>query len=101
VSGLSFDWRISVGQIGTAAIVILSVYTAWLDLNRDVVDHEKRLAVIEATVGGLNTRMNIADVSDAEMRTQFKALDSLLTEVRNELRTMNRNRMDARAPYDH
>jgi hypothetical protein len=104
----------SAALLSAVSVVVVAV-TAWTNIRRDVDDHARRLVEIEArqsaaakdldvladlpprilvleTTAARNVeRLNAQDVLRAEFVAKFGRLDELMTEVRDQLRTLNRS----------
>ena len=87
---IRFDWVISFGHIITLVGAIGVVAVGYLDQQRDVQEHERRLDVVEAQVSLAQARLAAKDVLEAQTRAQIDRLEELMGEVRDELRQINR-----------
>lgn len=87
---ISFNWQISIGNLISVATVLFVSTVAWVNLSRDVAEHEKRLTVLEGIGDRVGARQAELDVMLAEFRVSMRHLDSLLQEVRGSLRDQPR-----------
>jgi len=87
---IRFDWVVSVGNIITASVLLVTATIAYADLDRSVVEHEKRIGAIEILMGQTASKLAQQDVLAAETKAKLGSLEDLMGEVRDELRTINR-----------
>lgn len=87
---ITFSWNVNLGHVVSLLTILLVGVTGYVNLQRDVADHDKRIAVVEAVIAGHSQRLAAKDVADSRLAANFEALDRLMQEVRNELRSINR-----------
>lgn len=84
-----FNWEVSIGHVISVLAMLLTAMTVWLNLQFQVADQEKRIAINEAEVRRAHDRLNAKDVTDAEMRQLMRSSQDVLLELRTELRRLN------------
>lgn len=114
---VSWSWQISFGNVLSFAITATAVVYAWANLSKDVathqtridrsealietlrtssadarsaiLDHGRRIAILEATASRNSERLNASDVGRAQLDARLARLDELMTEVRDRLQDLN------------
>lgn len=89
-SPVRFDWTFNFGHVLTVAAVLGAAAFGYVDLQRDVQDHDRRIATAETLIAQAHARLAQQDVIEASTRAQIDSIDRLMGEVRDELKTMNR-----------
>lgn len=87
---VTFEWRITVGNVMSMATVLVLAAIAYRDLQRNDLDHDRRLSVQEAATAQHGVRLQDQALAASGLTIQLNSLDRLMGEVRDELRTMNR-----------
>lgn len=85
-----FDWSLNIGHVMTVVAIIATAAIGYVDLSRDVQEHDRRITTVENLTAQAHDRLAQNDVLDARIRTQIDSLEALMGEVRDELKTMNR-----------
>ena len=85
---ITFGWQINIGHVLVAVSTLTAGTAAYVDLRRDVTDHERTQAVHAARIEALTERMNATDVANATLAARFGAVEELMREMRNDLRDM-------------
>ena len=86
--GITFVWQINLGHILVAVSTLTAGTAAYIDLRRDVIEHERTQAVHGARIEAITQRMNATDVAGATLAARFGAVEELVREMRNDLREM-------------
>lgn len=68
-SGWRFDWTISVGQIGSALLMILSVVVAYEKLEGRTTNNDASILELKESVKALNGTMIETNLSVRELKT--------------------------------
>lgn len=84
-----FNWEVSIGHVVSVVAMLATALTVWLNLQFQVADQQKRIAVNESEVRRAHDRLNAKDVADAEMRQLMRASQDVMIELRGELRRLN------------
>lgn len=90
ILGVRFTGQVTLGNLMSAFTIVVAAVAVYKDLSGAVVNHDKQLAVQETRLTAAEARLNVSDVTQARVTTKLDNLENLMEEVRDELRTSNR-----------
>lgn len=85
-----FDRTITLGNLVTFGTIFFFAVVGWRDLQRNDLEHDKRLAVQEATSAEHRSQIAAQAMTAGTLRIELENMQELMGEVRDELRTINR-----------
>lgn len=88
--GVRFTAQVTAGNLITAMTVIIAAFGVYKDMSSTVAQNDRDLAVHEARITDNTNRLNAATVAQAEITVKLANLQDLMREVRDELKTSNR-----------
>lgn len=86
-------------NILAAAIAAVAVIGGYVGLQNKVAEHDKALALNDTrdaqqdtALTAVGNRLALKDISEARLETRLQSLDELLRELRDQLRTLNKDK---------